>query len=346
MSDYTINIQNCNNIAQGELPIYSNKLNIMFGRNGTGKSTMVRAITLISQQKALTELAPYGISNEDVQPHIEGFSSDNIAIFDDEYVRQYVYQTKTLIKNTFEVLIRSNEYDNAKKNIDDALSTIKTTITERQEIVNLQSNIGDLIDKIKMTSNNKIARRGGTKGILEGKGAYFNPPAELTDLKPFFEENTVSKWATWRLQGYDQFGSKGCCPYCSTNDSEKTSTINRVFADSFDKASVEIAAAISKALEALQPYLEEKKTEELISLFGVKEDLDVLETQLTKLCTEADYLYKRLTSIVSFNGASVDRDNIADLESRLNEMKIDFRAIDDFFISDLTKQEISTINKR
>jgi ABC-type Mn2+/Zn2+ transport system ATPase subunit len=344
MSDYTIKIQNCNNIAIGELPIYSNKLNIMFGRNGTGKSTIARAITLASQQQALTELAPYGISTEDVQPHIEGFSAGNIAIFDEEYVRQYVYQTNTLIKNTFEVLIRSNEYDNAKNNIDDALSTIKTTITERQEIVNLQSNIGDLIDKIKMTSNNKIARRGGTKGILEGKGAYFNPPAELTGLKPFFEENTVSKWATWRLQGYDQFGSKGCCPYCSTDDSEKTSTINRVFADSFDKASVEIAAAISKVLEALQPYLDEKKANELISLFGVKDDLEVLETQLTKLCTEADYLYKRLTSIVSFNGSSVDRDNIADLESRLKEMKIDFRAIDDYFISEVTKAEISMIN--
>ena len=71
MSNYSIKIQNCNNIAQAELPIYSNKLNIMFGRNGTGKSTMVRAITLTSQQQALTELAPYGISNEEVQPRIE-----------------------------------------------------------------------------------------------------------------------------------------------------------------------------------------------------------------------------------------------------------------------------------
>jgi len=51
-----------------------------------------------------------------------------------------------------------------------------------------------------------------------------------------------------------------------------------------------------------------------------------------------------LTSIVSFKGSSVDRDNIADLESRLKEMKIDFRAIDDYFISEVIKAEISTIN--
>lgn len=344
MSVNTIKIQNCNNIANGEIPIHSNKLNIMFGRNGTGKSTVARAITLASQNKQLAELAPYGLSSEDAPPQIEGIPTGNIAIFDEEYVRQYVYQTDTLIKNTFQVLIRSKEYDDAKNNIDDALSRIKSTITGRQEIIDLQSNIGTLIETIKLTSGNRIARRGGTKGILEGKGAYFNPPAELTELKPFFQENTVSKWAVWRLQGFDQFGNKGCCPYCSTGDSEKTNTINKVFADSFDKASVETAAAIFKSLEALKPYLNEEKTSGLVSLFGVKDDLEVLETQLTKLRAEAHYLHDRLTSIVSFNGSSVDRDNIADLESKLTEMKIDFRAINDYFVSETTNAEIKTIN--
>ena len=128
-----------------------------------------------------------------------------------------------------------------------------------------------MIDTIKFTSSNKIAKRGGAKGVLEGKGAYFKPPEELSDLKPFFEEDTVSKWAAWRLQGYEQFGKKGRCPYCSTGDTEKTEIINKVFADSFDKASVETAAAIIKALEALNPYLSDEKTSELMSLFGVKD---------------------------------------------------------------------------
>jgi len=344
MPDATINIQDCNNITRGTISICENKLNILFGRNGTGKSTIALAISLVSQGKPLIELAPYGMSSQDSSPHIEGFPTGNILIFDDEYVRQYVYQSDTLIKDTFEVLIRSKEYDEAKNNIDDALLKIKTTITGRQEIIDLQNQIGVLIDTIKLTSSNRIAKRGGAKGILEGKGAYFNPPAELSELKPFFEENTVSKWAVWRLQGYEQFGNKGCCPYCSTGDSETTETINKVFADSFDKTSVETAAAILKALEALKPYLSDEKTAELVSLFGVKEDLEVLETQLTKLRAEANYLHERLTAIVSFNGSSVDRDNIANLESKLTGMKVDFRAIDDYFISELTKTEMKAIN--
>jgi energy-coupling factor transporter ATP-binding protein EcfA2 len=344
MPDATIKIQNCNNITCGEISIFANKLNILFGRNGTGKSTIARAIYLTSQGKPLTELAPYGINSEVKLSQIEGIPAGNISIFDDEYVRQYVYQPDTLIKDTFEILIRSKEYDVAKKNIDDALSKIKTTITGRQEIIDLQNQIGVLINTIRFTSNNKIAKRGGAKGVLEGKGAYFKPPEELSELKPFFEEDTVSKWATWRLQGYEQFGKKGRCPYCSTGDTEKTEIINKVFADSFDKASVETAAAIIKALEALNPYLSDEKTSELVSLFGVKEDLKVLEAQLTKLRAEANYLHERLTAIVSFNGSSVDRDNIADLESKLTDMKVDFRAIDSYFVSELIKTEMETIN--
>lgn len=121
----------------------------------------------------MTELAPYGINSEETPSQIEGVSVGNTPIFDDEYVRQYVYRPDTLIKDTFEVLIRSKEYDGAKKNIDDALSRIKTT--GRQEIINLQNKIGVLIDTIKFTSNNKIAKRGGAIGILEGKGAYSRP---------------------------------------------------------------------------------------------------------------------------------------------------------------------------
>ena len=343
MSDI-IKIQNCNNITSGEINIYADKLNILFGRNGTGKSTIARAIYLASKGKQLTELAPYGSVSEDSPPSIAGVESGSVAIFDDNYVSQYVYQPDTLIKDAFEVLIRSKEYDEAKKNIDDALAKIKTTITGRQEINNLQGQIGVLIDTIKFTSNNQIAKRGGAKGILEGKGAYFKPPKELSELKPFFEEDTVSKWAAWRLQGYEQFDKKGRCPYCSICDTEKSKTINKVFADSFDKASVETATAIIKALEGLQPYLSGEKTSELVSLFGVKEDLKVLEAQLTKLRAEANYLHERLTAIVSFNGSTVDRENIVDLESKLSDMKVDFRAIDAYFVSELTKAEMEAVN--
>lgn len=146
------------------------------------------------------------------------------------------------------------------------------------------------------------------------------------------------------MQGYTDFGAKGCCPYCSVGDTDNTKTINDVFVESFDKASVEYAAAISKTLNALSQYLNMEKANELLSLFGVKESISVLEAQLAKLGAESRYLHDRLTAIVSFNGSSVDRDNISELETKLTDMKVDFRALDVYFTSKLTKSEMETIN--
>lgn len=259
---------------------YSKRGNIhlCFERNGTGKLTIAQAVRLASQMKPLTELAPYGLSYKDLLPSIEGVNFKSTAIFDDEYISQYVFQPDTLLKDTFEILIRSKEYDKAKENIDEALSKIKTAITGRQEIIKLQQQIGVLIDTIRFTSGNKIMKRGGAKGLLEGKGAYFNSPGELSELKPFFEEDTVSKWAAWRLQGYTEYGAKGRCSYCSVSNTAQTNTINRLFTESCDKASGEAAAAILKALDELIPYLGDDKVTKLILSFGMKEDLNVLET--------------------------------------------------------------------
>jgi len=346
MSQHTIEIYNCNNIVSGELSVCDDKLNILFGRNGTGKSTITRAIDLASQGKPLTELTPYGSVSTGSVPSIKGTDSGGIFIFDNNYVNQYIYQTDTLIKDAFEVLIRSKEYDDAKKNIDDALSKIKTTITGNEEVITLQQQIGTLVNIIEFTgSTNKLAKRkSGIKSVLSGKGAYFKPPIELEDLRPFFEEVTVSKWAAWRLQGYTDFGAKGRCPYCSSGDNEKTTIINKVFVDSFDKASVEYAEAISKALDVLSAHINMEKANELLSLFGVKENLPVLEAQLAKLGMEARYLHDRLTAIVSFNGSSVERDNIVDLESKLTDMRVDLRVCEAYFTTDLTKTSMEAIN--
>lgn len=248
----TITIKNCNNIASGEITINDCRLNILFGCNGTGKSTIARVIDLASKGKALSELAPYGRLSTTVSPSIEGLEPGVVAVFDDKYVSQYVFQPDSLIQNAFEILVRSEEFDNAKKNIDAAMAKVRSAVTERSEIICLQKQVGALCDTLKVTNSNSIAKRGGAKGILEGKGAYFNPPKELQTLKPFFEDSSsVAKWAAWRLQGFDLYGKKGLCPYCSAEDTEKTSTINSAFSGNFDKSSLETAAAIVSALEEL-----------------------------------------------------------------------------------------------
>ena len=45
-----ITISNCNNIKHATIEIQEGKLNIFYGRNGTGKSTIAKSIKLNSDE--------------------------------------------------------------------------------------------------------------------------------------------------------------------------------------------------------------------------------------------------------------------------------------------------------
>ena len=61
-----IKVTDCNNIASAQLTIEEGKLNIRFAPNGTGKSTISKAIQFASsdEQQALAELLPFKLREQ------------------------------------------------------------------------------------------------------------------------------------------------------------------------------------------------------------------------------------------------------------------------------------------
>lgn len=340
-----VHIESCNNIKSANICIAENNMNIFFGRNGSGKSTIARAISLVSHGQKLDVLRPYGIKEKANEPSVTGISSEKIMVFNDEYVKQYVYQKNSVIQNAFDVLLRTSEYDAAKLAVDTELQNLRTVILDDENIIMLMNQLQVLLGKIKVGANQQIDKR-SAKGIFDGKGAYFNPPKALESMKPFFEDDCVTKWAIWRLQGYQQFGKKGVCPYCATGDNEETETRNRIFSESFDKSSVEIANLILTVLEELKEFLDSEKVAQLKSFFGIEGNTASLETHLVKLSAEAGHLLSQLTKIKDFNGSTVNKDNLKELEKMLSDMKIDFSAIDSYFTTDFAKEHLGAVNQK
>ena len=54
MAEHTITIRNCNNIRTADISLAECTLNIKFGYNGTGKSTISEAIRLKMEGKDLS----------------------------------------------------------------------------------------------------------------------------------------------------------------------------------------------------------------------------------------------------------------------------------------------------
>ena len=82
-----INVRNCNNIASAQLTIEEEKLNIRFAPNGTGKSTISKAIQFSSSDdhQSLAELLPFKLREqnpENLAPGVSGIDHiHSIKIF-------------------------------------------------------------------------------------------------------------------------------------------------------------------------------------------------------------------------------------------------------------------------
>src|ERR1700691_1424225 len=59
-SDYAITITDCNSIAEAQITLRRESLNIKYGPNGIGKSTIAHALVLNAQgEDALQDLLPF-----------------------------------------------------------------------------------------------------------------------------------------------------------------------------------------------------------------------------------------------------------------------------------------------
>ena len=124
-----LTITNCNNIDSGKIEITNNKLNIKFGINGTGKSTITRAIKhVIDSPQLLTELIPFKHRQSEIKvvPEITiNEEIKSVLIFNEEYLNQFLFKEDELISNSYEIFINTPEYKNSTEQIEQLLSEIK-----------------------------------------------------------------------------------------------------------------------------------------------------------------------------------------------------------------------------
>lgn len=161
MGEIKITIENCNNISHGELTLEENKLNIKYGMNGTGKSSLSTAISLISQGKDLTELKPFG-SGDEVVPTIN--LSKNIRVvkvFNEEFVNNMVFKESKVIDNAFDVFIRTPDYEQKRAELDSRLTKLKVDIDTKPQIIQLKGDISAFMGKLELNATDV---KNGSKG--------------------------------------------------------------------------------------------------------------------------------------------------------------------------------------
>lgn len=220
-----ITVKNCNNIDEGRINILEGALNIKYAVNGTGKSTISKALQAFieddDEQKKNLIPFKYVQAPKDHMPDVSGYEQiHRVAIFNEKYVQDYVYQPTELIKNSFEIFIKSPDYDRHIQEIENLLKAISVTFQKHPELEELIQNFTQFLDGFGRAKSGYSTAGAIGKGI--GKGNKItNIPVGLEPYKPYLSSNTNVKWIKWQLEGKTYLDMAEQCPYCSGEVEEK-----------------------------------------------------------------------------------------------------------------------------
>ena len=332
-------IKNCNNIKETSIIIEEGNLNIKFAINGTGKSTIAKA--LLKKDEDLSLLKPFG--KEEI-PYVEcNPNIDNVELFDSDFVNKVVFNGSNVIENAFEVFIKSDKYDEQRNNINILLHELKQKIIGNEELNKLNEQLIKLSSKINYKKEkNTIDSRGMYSSIKTDKN-IFNIPKELNKYSLFLSDKEKNiLWSEWKNKGktYD-YGE--ICPYCAEKFSGDHEKENEAFNSYYSKANVSNLTEFSNIIDNTQTYLNTdnfKKIEKCIKENIPNTDKDLI---FTKFMSEATYLKEKIYNITTFDSYKVEKSDISNLSNILLDLKISTNDLEYFNNENLIKS-IDIIN--
>lgn len=316
---YNIQIHNCNNIKNGTIRIEPNKLNIKYGINGTGKTTIANAIKYSVEEDKLQDLQSYYSIDKasiEVSPKF-----NKILVFNEEFINQVVFVEDEVIENSFEVFLKTSDYEAKKGQLDEHLKILREIVVEDSEIVDLKNKLMTINGKFSRTSTGKLSTTGVLKSLLSKQNLY-NIPTELESYRPFIEntDNNIA-WIDWVNKG-DAFDNIDCCPYCSEGLKENHIQKKEIFKKTYKKKDSQNLKEILELVQELKEFISDEKYNELIKYIKSDTPDDVIKTIIGKLTTELDLLISRFDAISDFGRKNIAMADISDVEQQILHMEI------------------------
>ncbi|MCR5531720.1 MAG: AAA family ATPase [Lachnospiraceae bacterium] len=344
----TIKIKNCNCISEANISIQEGELNIKYGPNGTGKTSISEAIYAASQGNAdrLGKLKPYS-AQEGEEPTVEGLNFSKVRVFDENYIQGYLLKGNTFFEDSFQVFLKSDECDALTQEINTLLSALQGMFFSDEIIQKLRVFLPTYFNTVKC-SNGNVTKRGGISEFLKGNGAGFEKYSELDSYKPYYlgrEMAKVSKWARWRNEGISEIVNDAC-PFCTNQLNTSITTENQVIEKVFKSSALQTANAVLEFLESAvaSHYIEETSIVPLRSYIGDATKSDELYAELQHIASETEYLQKKIEKICLFRPMNITREQLDNLELSLEDMRIDKHQIARYYTTDCIGKIVDSIS--
>lgn len=343
-----VTIRNCNNIDEGFIKIEENSLNIKYAINGTGKSTISMAIARFVNDKnnatnSLNELLPFKhVEDSAVSPEVIGIEDINrIKIFDEKYINDFVFQENEILKGSFDIFIRDENYKKGMQEIDELVLNLKNTLSEDEDIEILINDFNEISQGFGKPAKKGIHGSSSMAKALKGGNKVVNIPDGLEQYKDYIQNESNFKWIKWQLDGKNFIDITDNCPYCINDIKEIKPTINKI-SEEYNTKNIEGLNKLVSVFQRSNQYFSEDtklKIDEFIkNISGYTEDQ---VNYLLEVRTQIDNLKSKflLAKELGF-GSLKDVDKV--IESLKNHI-IDI-GLFNHLTSDHTKSKVEIIN--
>jgi len=345
---YNLKICNCNSIDEANIQIEKNRLNIKYGPNGIGKSTISKAtVGQIRDDGTLIDLLPFKFRKIKGQndPTVIGVDDlQSALIFDEDYVNQFAFQQDEVLKNSFEIFIKTPDYDVAMTEISNSFEGIKKAFQDSDEIEQTIKDLKDLRDAFgKANQDGSISK---TSKVLKAFGTgnkVDNIPDKLLPFESFIKGEVPSKWIGWQIKGNQFLNDGDTCPYCATNllEQDQKDTAMAVSRE-YNATAVDHLNTLKEVIKRLGKYFSFSCQTNLEKIINTKFDLTATEKSfLSSLKTAITALIEQLDGLHAISFYAL-RD-VDEIDAKLQGLRIDLDMIDKLDSAE-TRKVIDPIN--
>ena len=342
-----LNFTNCNNITNGQVEIAEGCLNIKYGVNGTGKSTISKVIEAFvnNDDNLKEELIPYSnIGNSSASlPNVSGLEGiHSVSIFNEEYINRHIFKEDELIEDSFSIFVKTPKYDEHMKEIERLLKEVSTAFVshpELNELIDAFSQFVSGFGKSETLASNSVISKAISKG-----NKLKHIPSGLEKFSTYLRHSEGGKnvsWLKWQLTGKDFLEMEDQCPYCSGSISTTKDTILKI-TEEYKSKDIEHLNSVLVLLEKLIPYFSESTATKIQE---IRDNVSSISSQqkeyLVRVKNQVKDLLNNLLRLRNINYNSLKSvDKIAD---ELNGFLIDLSYFP-FLFSNKTEEKINIIN--
>lgn len=328
-SDYAITISDCNSITEARIALRRGALNIKYGPNGLGKSTIAHALVLNSQgEDALSDLLPfkYRDGKSDTAPAVVGADEiKNVLVFDENYVSQFVFQPDEVVKNSFEIFIKTPEYQAGIEELEGIFEGLKKVFVENEALDAAISSFTELRNAFTVTKSGGIAKTSkGFKALGVG-GKLAAIPFPLKGFENFLHSDDPAGWLSWQAKGKSYLPLSEHCPFCSIANVDKEAAAH--VSEEYESAAVKNMAALRLVIEKLAGFF---APERLVQLRKIMTSLDELSPEedlfLATLKGQVETLLDKFTALKGLSFIALRE--VPDVDKALQGLKIDLELLD------------------